>query len=607
MTSEARKYAVSGLLIFVGLVFALRLLYIQVFDPVYKKQGDDNIKLKMVEYPYRGLILDRNQTPLVVNEPVFDLTVVPKDVKEFDTLTLCNLLSLDPEEFKARLEKAKDYSSRKASPIVRRISRDDFARIEEKLIDFPGFYPEVRTQRAYPNPISGLLLGFVGEISAKALKADTTGYYRSSDMLGRGGLERFYEKDLRGHRGVRYKIKNAYGVIKGSFAKGAYDTLAVEGRTITTTIDLELQEYAEKLMEGKVGSLVAIEPSTGEILSYVSAPAYDPRLLTGRELGANYQALTLNDSTKPLFNRPVLATYPPGSTFKTIQALMALQEGVVGPREQIFCDNSLIPGHSPQGSYDVVKGLQFSSNDYFARIFKRVVQQGKEKSAFVDASIGMDVWADYARRFGLGGKLGVDLYGEKPGNVPNTKYYDKRIGRGKKYRWKASNVRSISIGQGEVMVTPLQMANVGAIMANRGYYYTPHIIKNIGGDPAPEKYRKRHETGIRKEHYEVVVEGMRRAVGTTAFRALIPDIEICGKTGTAQNPHGHDHSAFMAFAPRDNPKIAIAVYMENVGYGGRASGSIASLLVEKYIKGEVTRPWLEKYVLESEYLKQLGK
>ncbi|MEQ8241724.1 MAG: penicillin-binding transpeptidase domain-containing protein [Cyclobacteriaceae bacterium] len=591
----SRSIIIQCIIVLVALVFSIRLFSIQVVNDEYKQAAQNNIIQKIVEYPYRGLIYDRDDKLLVVNTPVFDLMLVPKEFNLKDSTRLMSLLNLDHADFEAKYNKAKRYSSILATKFIEQIPNKEFARFQDALVSIDGVSVLPRTVREYPRKALPSALGYVGEINGRQLRRDTTGYYRSGDYVGITGIEKTYEEYLRGKRGIKYKLVDVQGVVKGAFNGGKYDTVSIPGQNVQLTIDLELQEYAEKLMEGKVGSLVAIQPSTGEVLAFVSAPSYDPNLLAGRDLGINFQKIS-RDSLNPLFNRPIQAMYPPGSMFKTVQSLIAMQEGVLLPKEKVRCEGNLIGDHAPPGVYDVERAIQFSSNNYFFKVFKRVIQKGKDESPYLDSRLGLTSWNEYISRFGLGRKLGIDLVGEKSGYVPDNSFYDRVYG---KNRWKFSNIYSLSIGQGELLVTPLQMANLGALLANKGYYYTPHIIKKIGEnyDVSFDKV----ETGIDTAYFQSVIDGMELMVKTTAFRARIPDIDICGKTSTVENPHGEDHSGFMAFAPRKNPEIAVAVYVENAGWGARAAASTGSLVIEKYLRGYSKRTWIENYVLKGDF------
>ena len=597
---NGRSFIIQGLILFIALVFSIRLFSIQVIDDDYKLAAQNNILQKIIDYPFRGLIYDRDGDLLVYNTPVYDLMIVPKEVDLADSSDIMRLLEIDHETFEAKYQKARRYSSILSSKFVEQIPNEDFAKIQDQLVKYPGFYPLPRTVRGYEKDILANTLGYIGEIDRRELNRDTTNYYRSGDYIGKIGIEKQYEDQLRGKRGIRYKIVNVQGVVKGEFKDGEYDTASVPGQSIQLTIDTELQQYAEKLLEGKVGSLVAIDPNTGEILAMVSAPSYDPSLLSGRSLSENGPTI-MKDSLKPLFNRPLQAMYPPGSMFKTIQALIAMQEKKLSPTEKIICDGSLIGDHAPPGVYDVERAIQLSSNNYFYKVFKRVIEQGDHESRYIDARIGMEKWNEYISRFGLGNRLGVDIPNEQSGSIPTIQTYDRLYGVN---RWAFSNIYSLSIGQGEVQVTPLQMANLGALLANRGHYYTPHIVKAIDDQGIIEP--KRNDVGIDQIHFSSVIDGMQK-MAESNFRVPIQDIIVCGKTSTVENPHGMDHSGFMGFAPKENPQIAIAAYVENAGWGARAAAGTASLVMEKYITGEIKRTWLEDFVLKGDFLDERQK
>lgn len=594
---RGRSLLIRGLILFTVFIFAVRLFYIQILDEDYKVAAENNVVQKIVQYPYRGLVYDSNDSLVIYNSPVYDLMIVPKEAEIADTTAFCTLLEIDQEELESRLKKAKRYSSILASKLVEQISDDLFAQLQDQLINYPGFYVLPRTIRSYNTKSLANVVGYVGEVSGNFLNRDTTNYYRSGDYIGIGGIEKSYEDRLRGRRGASYKVVNVQGVVKDNYRDGEYDTLPKSGENIHLSIDLSLQQYAEKLMEGKVGSVVAIEPSTGRILAFVSAPSYDPQLLSGKNLGKNFPVLN-QDENKPFLNRPLQARYPPGSMFKTIQGVIAMHEGVVTAEEVITTDGSNIGDLAPPGPYDLIKAITKSSNNYFYLIMRRMVQQGVDESPFIDSRIGLEKWRDYVMQFGLGKRLGVDLPNEITGNVPSLEWYDRQYGA---KRWKYSNIASLSIGQGELLVTPLQMANLGAILANRGYYISPHVVDKIQGWPNPN---------IRKvvlpydpELYEPVILGMEQVIKAgSGRRGYLDSLKLAGKTSTVQNPHGEDHSGFMGFAPLDNPQISIAAYVENAGQGGRAAVSVASLLAEKYVLGDVSRQWLEDYILEERYL-----
>lgn len=593
---SSRSLVIQSVILLVALIFSIRLFSIQVLNDDYKLAAQNNIVQKIIEYPYRGLIYDRNNELVVYNTPVYDLMIVPKEVNIEDSINICTLLNLDHKTFINKYKKAKRYSSILASKFLEQIPNEEFAQIQDKLIDLPGFYVLPRTIREYPENTMANALGYLRQVSRGQLSRDTTNYYRSGDYIGLKGIEEQYEEVLRGKRGIKYQLVNVQGVVKGSFNDGEYDTATVPGQSIKLTIDLELQRYAEQLMEGKVGSIVAIEPSSGEILSYISAPSYDPNLLSGREFSKNYQVL-VTDSLKPLFNRPIQAMYPPGSMFKTIQVLIAMQEGKLGPKEKILCDYSPMGDHAPKGIYDVSRAISLSSNTFLYKVFRRVMLQNEDDNMYIDSRIGLENWNNYVYNFGIGQPIGVDLPGEKSGNVPTVQYYDKVYGTN---RWKFSNIYSLSIGQGELLVTPLQMANLGSLLANKGYYYTPHIVQEV--KEVQISNTKKNHAGIDSKYFESVIEGMEKTVENgTGFRAKVTGLKICGKTSTVENPHGEDHSGFVAFAPKEQPKIAIAVYVENAGQGARAAAAIAGLLIEKYLKGEITRQWMEDYVMRGDF------
>ncbi len=591
-----RGLIIQVFIVVIGLIFSIRLLSIQVFNEDYKLAAENNVIQKIIDYPYRGLVYDRNNSLLVFNTPVYDLMIVPKEAELQDSTQLCKLLHITHQEFIEKYDKAKSFSPILASKFMEQIPNNLFASIQDQLVSFPGFYALPRTVRDYSSPIMANTIGYVGEVDRRTIRNDTSNYYKSGDFIGITGVEKEYEEFLRGKRGTRYQMVNVQGVVKGAFNDGEYDTVPIPGENIQLTIDLELQEYAEKLLKGKVGGVVALNPSTGEILTIASYPSYDPSNLSGRDRGKNFVEIQ-NDTLKPLFNRPLQATYPPGSMFKVVQSLIALEEGQLGPEEKIMCEGGLIGDLAPPGIYDVRKAIEKSSNNFYFKVFKRVIQQGFDESAFIDSRIGLEKWHRYINNFGLGRKLGVDIPNESPGFVPSLPYYDRVYGEN---RWKFSNIYSLSIGQGELLVTPIQMANLCAIMANKGYYITPHIVKSIDGEPVQNFTR--NEVGISEENFGPVIDGMERVVlHGSGLRARMPDISVCGKTSTVENPHGEDHSGFMGFAPKENPQIAVAAYVENAGWGARAAAATASLIIEKYLNGEIKRTWLEDYVLKGDF------
>ena len=597
---DQRPLVILIVIFLVSAVLLIKLFMIQVLDDSFMKRAERNAIQRIVDHPYRGLVYDRNGKLMVFNNPIFDLMVVPKEFKVQDTTQFCQLFQISKEELIEGYTAAKKYSSVKPSPLIKQISTTDFARIQDFLVDYPGLFIMTRSVRSYPLPSASHALGYIGEINSSQLEKDTLKYYTQGDYVGLSGLEKYYENELRGKKGVKYKMVNVRGIDKGPFKDGEYDTASVAGKNITSTIDLELQRYGEMLMNGKTGSVVAIEPKTGEILAMISAPFYDPNELTGAEFSKTYRRLN-NDVSKPLFNRPIMATYPPGSIFKIVQSLIGLQEGILTPNTTFACNRSLVACHNHPNPVDLFGAIRNSCNPYYHQAFRQIINQEVSTNTFKDTEIGLNSWREKVLKFGLGSPLGMDIYGEKGGDIPSSKLYDRVYGSG---RWKYSTIYSLSIGQGEMQVTPLQMANLAAIFANKGYYYTPHLVKAIDGDPSkiPGKFQIKHEVGIDAHHFNLIQDAMAEALYGTANRAVIQDLVIAGKTGTAQNPHGEDHSVFIAFAPKDNPKIAIAVYVENAGWGGRAAASTASLMIEKYIKGEISRPELQEYVLAGNFI-----
>jgi penicillin-binding protein 2 len=597
---DQRPLVILILVFLISLVLLTKLFMIQVLDDSFTKKAERNAIQRIVDHPYRGLVYDRNGKLMVFNNPIFDLMVIPKELRVRDTSRFCDLFKISKEEFIEKYKAARSYSPVKPSPLIKQISTTDFAKIQDYLIDYPGLFIMTRSVRSYPSPAASHALGYIGEISGGQLEKDTLAYYAQGDYVGLSGLEKYYETELRGKKGVKYKMVNVKGVDKGPFKEGEYDTISIAGKNITSTIDLELQQYGEMLMKGKTGSVVAIEPDTGEILAMISAPYYDPNQLTGAEFSTTYRRLN-NDQEKPLFNRPIMATYPPGSIFKIVQSLIGLQEGILTPNTTYSCNTSLVACHNHPSPLNLFGAIRNSCNPYYHQAFRQIINQEISLNTFKDTEIGLNNWRDKVVKFGLGAPLGVDITGEKGGDIPSSRLYDRIYGTG---RWKYSTIYSLSIGQGEMTVTPLQMANLAAVFANKGYYYIPHLVKAIDGDPSkiPGKFQIKQYVGIDSQHFDLIQNAMAEALYGTANRAVIKDLVIAGKTGTAQNPHGEDHSVFIAFAPKDNPKIAIAVYVENAGWGGRAAASTASLMIEKYIKGDITRPLLQEYVLAGNFM-----
>ncbi len=590
-----RKYIIGGFFILVGIIYCIRLFYIQVIDKSYEASAKNNALQKLTEYPPRGFIYDRNGKLLVFNEPSYDLIVTPKLVKGCDTVALCEILEITKTEFLKRIKKAcqAPNSPRKQSVFEKQMSNETNARLQEKLYRFKGFYVQSRTVRKYPKPIAAHLLGYVNEVSKE--KADKDPYYHEGDYIGISGIERSYEEALRGQKGSRYIVKDVHNKEVGRYMDGKFDSAAVLGKPLYCTIDAVLQEYAEKLLKGKKGALVALEPSTGEILCLVSAPTYDPNLLIGgKERNKNFAKLVY-DSTQPLFNRALQAMYPPGSTFKLIDALIAQNDGVINRSTSYPCARGYPPMGGkpkchPHGGVDLIGSVAQSCNSYYSYVFREIVDQ-KKYPKFID---GYNHWRDMVKTFGPGTHLGSDLPYDKPGNVPSVEYYNKVFG---KNGWRSNTIVSLGIGQAELLLVPLQMANVVATIANKGYYYIPHCVKGVGAEKQiDKKFREKVYVGVQKEEaYVNVIDGMQKCFDAgTAYYSRVPGIVACGKTGTAENPHGKSHAVFMAFAPRDNPKIVIACLIENAGFGGVWSAPIVSLLIEKYLTGKITRPELEK-------------
>ena len=574
-------------------VIALRLAYIQLFDRRYVELAKANALRHVVEYPTRGEVFDRNGEFLVQSRECYDLMVVYSEIDKagFDTTRLCSVLGLPREKLERELAAARRWP-RAARLVMNFIPKEDKLRFDEG--NFRGFYTVYRTVRQYPRKVGGNLLGYVGEVNADMIRRNPS--YKPGDYVGMSGVESAYEPLLRGRKGVRIQEVDTHGAIKGSYMNGMYDTLPESGKYLVSTIDARLQLFAEELMAGKVGAAVAIEPSTGEILMMVSSPTYDPDQMVGRERSKHYAEMVRN-KRRPMFNRAVRAKYPPGSTFKLVQGLIGLQEGVLKPSDRHICNQGYSAGrlkmrcHAHPSPLDLRFAVSTSCNAYFCYVFRDILDNPKCGSV----KEGFDVWRKYVESFGFGRKLGSDFLGEGNGYVPDRAYYD-RVYRGS---WNSLTVLSLSIGQGELGCTPLQMANLAAIIANRGYYYIPHIVKKIEGqDSLDRRFYERHYTMVEPKYFEPIVEGMWRGVHVdgTSRMARLDGWDVCGKTGTAQNPHGRDHSTFLSFAPKDNPKIAISVYVENGGFGATTALPIASLLEEYYLTDTVKRPQLVEYI-----------
>jgi penicillin-binding protein 2 len=598
---ERRKFVFLTIFLSVGAVFIIKLFLLQILLKEYKLSADNNVLRYVTQYPPRGVVYDRNGLLLVVNEPAFDLLVIPRQVKPFDTVELCRLLSIDRTELKDRLQKARKHSAYRPSVFLEQISKEDYAYLEEKLYKYPGFYVQGRTVRKYPAPVAAHVLGYIGEVDKSDIEKNP--YYRQGDYIGKSGLEKAYETYLGGKKGIRIKLVDVHNQEMGSFQDGMYDTAAVPGNDVYLSIDAELQAYGERLMHNKKGSIVAIDPATGEILVLVSSPSYDPNLLIGRVRGQNYQKLS-QDSLIPLFNRATMAQYPPGSTFKTINTLIALQEGVLDVNTAYPCQGvGTLPiscSHNHASPLRLLNAIEQSCNPYFWAVFRSILGQRK----FSTIQESYTHWRDLVASFGVGSVLESDLPDQQKGNLPKDSYFDHYYG---KKGWKAITIRSLSIGQGEIELTPLQLANLAAIIANRGYYHPPHVLRSIKDDSTfIDRFNKKIYAKVDPRHYDILIEGMSLVFdgGSGSARWYkLDSIPACGKTGTAQNPHGENHALFMAFAPRVNPKIAIAVVVENAGYGATYAAPIASLIMEKYLTGKVREGlWYEEKMLTTDLI-----
>ena len=594
---DNRRYVIGGVAIFIVVIYIIRLFTLQITSDDYKKSADSNAFLKKIEYPSRGIITDRNGKLMVYNQPAYDVMMVMNEVGDhLDTLELCEALNITKEDFIRRVNSMKDrnknpgYSRFTQQMLLSQLSDKDFSLFQEKMFRFPGFYIQRRSIRQYNYPYAAHVLGDVAEVSPADIEEDD--YYIPGDYIGKLGVERSYEKQLRGEKGIQILLRDAHGRIKGRYQNGALDQRPKPGKNLTLAIDLELQALGERLMEGKIGSIVAIDPKTGEVLCMVSSPSYDPRMMVGRQRSKNH-ALLSRDAWKPLLNRSIMGQYPPGSTFKTTQGLTFMTEGILHPTQTAypcyrgFVFKGLRVGCHGHGSpLSLVPALSTSCNGYFCWGLYYMIGNRKYKSV----QEAMNCWRDYMVSMGFGYQLKVDLPGEKRGMIPNAEFYDKAY----KGSWNGLTIISIAIGQGEVTATPLQIANLGATIANRGYFITPHVVKKVEGEQLDTLYTKRRYTMASREAYDYVVKGMRAsATGGTCKALGHYDFMPCGKTGTAQN-RGHDHSVFMGFAPMDNPQIAVAVYVENGGWGATYGVPIGGLIMEQYIKGKLSDSSLSK-------------
>lgn len=610
-----RRLLLYIIILTTGMIFLGRLFYLQILDDSFVARSEDNAVKVVYDYPQRGYIFDRNGKLLVSNQPSYDVMAIPRNVKAFDTAEFSRMLNITPEEIARRLDKAKIYSPRLPSIIVPQLTKSEYAYFQEKMRNYQGFYIQKRSLRDYQTHNGSNVLGYIAEVNKKTIEDNP--YYISGDLIGKQGIEGYYEELLRGVKGVKYIQKDRFNRDIGPFKEGIFDTLPKKGKDLTITIDAELQAYGELLMENKWGGIVALEPATGEILSLVTAPSYDPALLVGRKRSQNFTELYYDTIARPLYDRGLQAEYPPGSPFKTINALIALQEGVVTTHDRFYCSGGYVFGrgrkmgcHPHASPLDMIPGIAQSCNAYFANVYRRIIEK------FPTPQEGIDVWSNHLKSFGLGNYLGSDLSTGRPGKIPDSDYYN-RIYNYPTYKWFSTATISNAIGQGEVLMTPIQLANMTATIANKGWFYTPHILKEVDGTPIKDKeFTVKKVTTIEARHFEPVIEGMHQVYKAgTASTLGVEGIEIAGKTGTAENftkiggkrIQLTDHSIFIAFAPVEDPKIAIAVFVENGYWGGRYAGRIAGLMIEKYLKGSITRTDMEKWILEhsleTEYMK----
>lgn len=621
MNFDARKYVIIVFIITVGIIYIVRLFFMQVIDDSWTLRAQEIAEKRKQIVPPRGAIFDRNGVKVVSNRTYYNLMFIEDEVKNLDTAAFAQVLGWSKDSIAIRFKEIikeqgtyrdkndnyktkSNYQSDRPYAFIKEMTLEEIATIAPHLDKFPGFYEEITSMRSYTYPNGANIFGYLSEVNEEEINEDH--FYRRSDNIGRAGIERFYEKELRGQKGIRYIVTSARNNELKSYMDGIYDTIAKQGPNFKLGIDILLQEYGEKLMNGKRGCIVAIEPSTGEILALVSSPTYDPNLMVGnRNIAKNYPKLIL-DKDMPLFPRPLAAEYPPGSIFKLLQSLIGLQEGVITPNSGFPCNKSMVGCHNHPSAGNLSDAIKFSCNPYYYAVTRRILQQGKKTSVFADAEIGLNKWYQYMMSFGLGQKFDADATGLRPGLIPNSAYYDKWYGH---LRWAFSTIRSISIGQGEVKLTPLQMANIACIIANKGWYYTPHFVKSIGQKGSLLQFRIKHRSMIDSKHFDPIIEGMRRVVyvnGGTGGKAKINNEEkiiVCGKTGTVQNPQGEDHAVFTCFAPMDKPKIAIAVFIENAGFGGTWAAPTASLMIEKYLTRKVKDKEKEKRILEASFKK----
>lgn len=593
---SSRKYVIIAIFCVAVLILLVKLFMIQIIDQSYKRSSDNNTLRYITQYPARGKIFDRNGNLLVYNEAIYDLMVIPRQVKNLDTVSFCSSVNITRESFNEKMRKARRYSTFSPSVFMAQITKEEYGKIAENLHNYSGFYFQTRSVRNYPYPIAAHTLGNIGEVGKKDIERDS--YYKSGDYIGKSGIESFYENELRGEKGMKIIVVDVHNREKERFLNGQFDTLPVAGKDIYLGLDADLQAYGEALLKNKTGSIVAIEPSTGQILAMVTSPSYDPNELVGRVRGENYQKL-LDDTLKPLVNRATSGIYPPGSTFKMVNGLIVLQSGVVNTNSTFPCDGTesqpIRCTHYHNSPVALYEAIENSCNPYFWETFKEMFASAR----FDSSKDAYQYWYDLVTSFGLGSTFKTDVPSEMAGNIPKSSFYDKMY----KGVWNALTIRSLSIGQGEILVTPLQLANMAAAIGNEGFYYPPHLIKSFSdGSPIDSVMTTKKVINIKAEHFKDVKVGMCRVFdgesGTARF-SKIDGIQVAGKTGTAENPHGDDHSLFMGFAPVDNPKIAIAVVVENAGFGSQWAAPMASLMIEKYLRGYIKDNRKEKRFIEN--------
>ncbi len=618
MKNDSRKYVFWAIFGMTGFLYIMKLFYMQVIDDKWKLRAQEIAEKRREILPPRAIVFDRKGKKIIRNKTYYNLMMIEKDIEDLDTNAFAELIAWTKEEVRSRFREIREnegyyynphtgkttsnYQKIRAYPFIKELPAEEMVKIAPRLHDFPGFFKEETSMRTYPYRCGANVFGYLSEVTREEIEKDP--FYKPGSLIGRSGIERFYEKYFRGQKGIKYIITSALNNVVRPFENGKYDTMAVQYPPVTLGLDIELQEYGEKLLQNKRGCIVAIEPKTGEILALVSSPSYDPNVLVGnKNIRKNYPKL-LSNPDKPLFPRPLASQYMPGSTFKLLQSLIGLQEGVIDVNTGFPCNKSIVGCHSHPSATNISDAVKMSCNPYFYAVTRRIIQQKKKKDVFEDAAMGLKKWAKYMNSFGLGIRLGVDIPGVRPGLIPTPEYYDKWYGH---LKWKFSTIRSISIGQGEVQLTPIQLANIAAIIANKGWYYIPHFAKSFGKKGPLKEYRIKHRTMVDEKHFYPVIEGMRRVVyepGGTARRARVKGITVCGKTGTVENYEGKlklkNHSVFIAFAPMENPKIAISVFVENAGGGGGTwAAPIASLMIEKYLKRKVEDKVKEKRILDA--------